>query len=144
MQLTREAYRWLQGQIKSTNIILYAVQTSRLNHLGIAKIRLTKEELKFLKTACPFLSKDFLHFLSNLQLNPADQVVSTFEVKDDSGRDSDKGDLHIVVKGRWVDTILYEIPLLALTSEAYFRFCDVDWDHAKQEGWHLTIPVQQD
>lgn len=37
------------------------------------------------------------------------------------------------IKGLWVETILYEIPLLALTSEAYFKWCDRDWDHHQQE-----------
>lgn len=43
------------------------------------------------------------------------------------------GDLHLEIKGTWLDTILYEIPLLALTSEAYFRFCDTDWTFRNQE-----------
>jgi nicotinate phosphoribosyltransferase len=38
-----------------------------------------------------------------------------------------------VVEGLWLDTILYEIPLLALTSQAYFMFTDKDWDYANQE-----------
>lgn len=38
-----------------------------------------------------------------------------------------------MIKGLWVETILYEIPLLALTSQAYFMFCDRDWDYENQE-----------
>lgn len=45
----------------------------------------------------------------------------------------DFGDLHLHVEGLWLDTILYEIPLLALTSEAYFKFCDKDWQYEGQE-----------
>ncbi|EZF75099.1 nicotinate phosphoribosyltransferase [Trichophyton soudanense CBS 452.61] len=43
------------------------------------------------------------------------------------------GDVKIAIKGLWVETILYEIPLLALTSETYFKFCDRDWDYHQQE-----------
>ena len=47
--------------------------------------------------------------------------------------DLQDGDIHLTVNGRWVDTILYEIPLLALISQAYFTFCDRDWSYDGQE-----------
>lgn len=51
----------------------------------------------------------------------------------DTGSEDDIGEINLEVKGLWVETILYEIPLLALTSEAYFRFMDTDWIYDGQE-----------
>ena len=62
----------------------------------------------------------------------------------DTGCADDLGDIELHVQGRWVDTILYEIPLLALASEAYFKFCDTDWTYdgqiekARQKG-HVLL-----
>ena len=58
--------------------------------------------------------------------------VTWIPVKD-TGSAEDVGDLHLNVGGLWLRTILYEIPLLALTSEAYFKFCDKNWKHEGQE-----------
>ena len=46
--------------------------------------------------------------------------------------------MELTVEGLWVDTILYEIPLLAITSEAYFKFCDRDWTYDSQEEKAFT------
>ncbi len=59
--------------------------------------------------------------------------MASFHVLKDNGSDDDVGDIHLDITGSWVDTILFEIPLLALTSEAYFRFCDTDWTYKRQE-----------
>ena len=68
--------------------------------------------------------------MKSFRMRPKEQVKLSFTP---AGGDSEYGDLHIAIKGLWTETIVYEIPLLALTSEAYFKFCNRDWDHQAQE-----------
>ncbi|PVH84671.1 nicotinate phosphoribosyltransferase [Cadophora sp. DSE1049] len=115
-KLSREAFLWLQTQI---------------NKLG--NIALSNDELRFLQSACKYLNKPYLDFLKDFRLNPREQVVASFTAENDTGSGSDIGEVDLKIKGLWVDTILYEIPLLALTSEAYFKFMDTDWTYDGQE-----------
>ena len=99
----------------------------------LGNIALSPEELEYLKAACPYFSDSYLRFLTNFRLRPSEQVKVLFNPLKDNGSPNDLGDIHFNIGGLWLHTILYEIPLLALTSEAYFRFCDKDWSHEGQE-----------
>ncbi|CAI0651977.1 unnamed protein product [Colletotrichum noveboracense] len=116
-KLSRAAFNWLQEQIRK-----------------LGNISLSDEEYRFLKTHCTYLTDEYVNFLKEFRLHPSKQAIATFRpVGEDTGADSDIGDLHVEIKGAWLETILYEIPLLALTSEAYFRFMDTDWSYEGQE-----------
>ena len=94
---------------------------------------MTLDELLYLRNTCTYFSDAYLRFLSSFRLQPSKEVkVSWTPLKDTRSAD-DVGDLHLEVGGLWLHTILYEIPLLALTSEAYFKFCDKDWNYDGQE-----------
>jgi nicotinate phosphoribosyltransferase len=113
MRLTKEALTWLQAQID-----------------GLASVTLTDDEYQFLSTKCKYLNHDnYLDFLRSFRFKPSEHVKLEFTPTDDG----EHGDLNIDIEGLWVDTILYEIPILALVSEAYFKFCDRDWSHDGQE-----------
>ncbi|KAI8243216.1 Nicotinate phosphoribosyltransferase [Colletotrichum sp. SAR 10_99] len=116
-KLSRAAFNWLQEQIRK-----------------LGNIYLSDEEYRFLKTHCTYLTDEYVNFLKEFRLHPSKQAIATFHpIGEDTGADSDIGDLHVEIKGAWLETILYEIPLLALTSEAYFRFMDTDWSYEGQE-----------
>jgi nicotinate phosphoribosyltransferase len=112
---------------------LRLAQPQQLTQIELGNIALSNDELRFLQTTCTYLNKPYLDFLKEFRLNPREQVIATFTAANDTGSDDDVGEVNLLVKGSWVDTILYEIPLLALTSEAYFRFVDTDWTYDGQE-----------
>lgn len=102
--------------------------------LELGNISLLPEELQFLKEHCNYLNDAYLEFLQDFRLHPREQVGITFTPSgEDTGASTDLGDIHVDIKGKWVDTILYEIPILALTSEAYFKFMDKDWNYDGQQ-----------
>ena len=87
-----------------------------------------------MQSHCKYLTKDYLDYLKEFQLRPREQVKTTFvPTGENTGADSDLGDIDMEIRGTWGETILYEIPILALTSEAYFRFMDTDWNYDGQE-----------
>lgn len=96
----------------------------------LADLRFSNEDVEYLAREIPYLPAKYLHYIEHkFALNPKEQIEMSYEpVKDQE----DMYQLHILVKGLWVETILYEIPILALLSEAYFKFVDTDWDYTNQ------------
>ncbi|CAR28533.1 hypothetical protein ZYGR_0S01660 [Zygosaccharomyces rouxii] len=95
----------------------------------MGNLRFTEDEISYLKKAVPYLPQNYLDFLRGFQLRPKDQVIFTSERSSDA---SDRFSLDLLVKGKWSETILYEIPILSIVSEAYFKFVDDDWDYTGQ------------
>jgi nicotinate phosphoribosyltransferase len=128
MRLNKAAFTWLQEQTASEEMTSMAVTVSD-RVLELLHVSITPDELEYLRKECPYLDEAYLNYLKTFRLHPSEQVELSFKELDAS----EYGDLNITVRGLWVETILYEIPLLALTSEAYFKFCNTDWDYCGQE-----------
>ncbi|KAJ1674344.1 nicotinate phosphoribosyltransferase [Spiromyces aspiralis] len=109
----------------------------RLNEPAFRWLQQRIIEREYLETTCcPFLPKRYFDYLSQFRFDPENQVSMEFS-------DCDKDSLRLTVSGRWADVILYEIPLLSLISEAYFKFVDTDWNYdgqmskAREKGMYL-------
>ncbi|KAE8266758.1 hypothetical protein A4X09_0g5589 [Tilletia walkeri] len=119
MSFSRHAYTQIQDQVST-----------------LGALRLSEDEAQFLRRECPYFAQDFLHWLQNdFRLRPDEQVQLRF-VPGDSSKKNDAqeeyGQIEVEVRGTWEEIILYEVPLMAIISEVYFRTVDTLWDMTAQ------------
>jgi nicotinate phosphoribosyltransferase len=91
---------------------------------ALCQLRFEPSELDYLKTL-RFIKSDFIDFLGLFHLPEKCIEVSEGELP---------GEIAISVKGSWLHTILFEIPVLAIVNEVYFRnVCkDPDWAEGRK------------
>ncbi|KAJ3222495.1 nicotinate phosphoribosyltransferase [Clydaea vesicula] len=83
------------------------------------RIRINEEEFVWLKQNFPCFSEKYLSYLKTFRFLPSKQVF--IDISCDF-------ELILRIKGLWVETILYEVVILSLISETYFKFIDTDWN----------------
>lgn len=83
---------------------------AELAHL--CELRFTDEELEYLR-AMRFVKSDFVDFLALFHLNQKYVEVAPSP--------KGGGEIDIIIRGPWLHTILFEVPLLAIVNEVYFR-----------------------
>lgn len=93
------------------NLVPY-IQEIRDELKGLCSLRFTPEELDYLRS-WRFIKSDFVDFLGLFQLN--DKYVEIYPAQDGPG------EIEIRIRGPWLHTILFEVPLLAIINEVYFR-----------------------
>ena len=71
---------------------------------------LEQREKNWLKKNCPFLPDTYIDLLAGYHFDPNEVNIS-----------QDNGELKIYIVGPWYKTILWEVPLMALISELYFK-----------------------
>lgn len=73
------------------------------------RLSLTQDEAKYL-SGLSFMKHDYIAYLYDYRYNPSQVCV-----------ENDNGDLEIGIFGPWVDTILWEVKLLAIVNQLYFE-----------------------
>ncbi|MCP4162440.1 MAG: nicotinate phosphoribosyltransferase [Deltaproteobacteria bacterium] len=83
----------------------------------LCTLHFSEEELSFLNKLS-FISTDFIQFLRIFKLNEDFITIS----EDDFG---------VTIKGPWLHTILFEVPVLSIINEVYFRYTVENADFEK-------------
>ena len=79
---------------------------------ALCSLRFTREELDYLRSL-RFMKSDYVDLLGLFQLDDRFVEVSR---RPDSGSEID-----ITIRGPWLHTILFEVPVLAIVSEVHYR-----------------------
>ena len=77
---------------------------------SLCQLKFSEQELSWMR-ALRFIKSDFVDFLGLFRLNEKYITVSALP----------DGSIDIQIKGPWLHTILFEIPVLAIVNEVYFR-----------------------
>ena len=77
---------------------------------GLYSLQFQDAELAYLKTM-RFIKSDFIDFLGLYRLNEKYVSVTALPT----------GEIEVSIKGPWLHTILFEIPVLSIINEVYFR-----------------------
>jgi len=89
---------------------------------ALCTLRFTEDELDYVRRM-RFIKSDFVDFLGLFQLNAKYVTIAPTE--------AGNGEIEIRIKGPWLHTILFEVPLLAIVNEVYFRNTRPDHDLAE-------------
>ncbi|MAM59222.1 MAG: nicotinate phosphoribosyltransferase [Salinicola sp.] len=84
---------------------------------AMANLVLSEAEKHYLEVTCPYLDPTYLDFLAGFRYNPAEVTIR-----------QQGADLSVTIEGLWYRTILWEVPLMALISELWYRLRDVERD----------------
>ncbi|RZJ54132.1 MAG: nicotinate phosphoribosyltransferase, partial [Acidovorax sp.] len=77
---------------------------------SLCSLQFQDAELTYLRSM-RFIKSDFVDFLGLFQLN--EKYITVTPVHN--------GEIEISIRGPWLHTILFEIPVLAIINEVYFR-----------------------
>jgi nicotinate phosphoribosyltransferase len=102
-------YRY-KNRTPNINLVPYLDEIRAEIH-ELCRLRFSDDELAYLRSL-RFIKSDFADFLGLFHLPERCITVSEGKLP---------GEIDIKVEGPWLHTILFEIPVLAIVNEVYFR-----------------------
>lgn len=128
----RYAFKWRNWEDMHLQVALPDFKSRVDSEIDrLCELRVTDAEVDYLATI-RFFKPDFIEYLRLFQLNR--KYIQTYIENDQ---------LKINIEGPWLNTILYEIPVLAIVSELYSELHGVDSNTWKKAGRkHLKDKVE--
>ncbi len=76
----------------------------------LAKLQLTEQEKTYFAANCPYIDPTYFDFLQGYRFNPEEVQLT-----------QQGAEISITIEGYWYRTILWEVPIMSLICEVYYR-----------------------
>lgn len=107
---------------KNINLVPY-IDEIKEEIYNLCQLRFTENDLEYLNSL-RFIKSDFIDFLRLFYLPERCIKITKSKIE---------GEINIKVNGPWLHTILFEIPVLAIVNEIYFRhISSIDLDEGRK------------
>ncbi len=108
------SYRFKNRGEQRFNVRFLELLKEQINYMS--QLALTHLEYSYIKGEIPFFKPLYCEYLNNYRYDP--NQVETYLCDQD---------LVVNIRGTWGSTMLWEVPLMAMISELYFKVMDTDW-----------------
>ncbi|MGL4410862.1 MAG: nicotinate phosphoribosyltransferase [Bacteroidales bacterium] len=89
---------------------------------SMADLYLTQEEESFIRKRCYFFTPLFIDLLKGYRYNPEEVKIV-----------QNGGQLDVTIEGLWYRTVLWEVPLMSIISELYYKMSGLKPDNLWQQ-----------
>lgn len=100
--------------------------------IAMASLKMTKAEKEFIIRRCYFFDPAFIDSLEGYQYDPSEVHIK-----------QDNGELKIRIEGYWYRTVLWEVPLMAIISELYFKMSGIEPQNMKEKAVEKAFQLRQ-
>jgi nicotinate phosphoribosyltransferase len=134
MLFSRESFELAKKSVERTCAPNYPTLLVLHPTIGLAELKLHEKEADWLKKNCPYFTDDYINYLRSYRFRPEVQLKMELHVTSKPESPIEEGYVTVDVTGLWVETILYEVPVMAILSEAFFLTVERGWSYDGQEG----------
>lgn len=113
---TQVTYRFKNRGEQRFNVRFLELLKQQIEYME--SLSLTPLEYSYIKDNIPFFKPSYLEYLKNYRYNQSEIEVYFCS-----------NDLVVNIKGYWRDAILWEVPLMSIISELYFKTIDTSWSN---------------
>jgi len=108
------SYRFKNRGKQRFNVRFLELLKEQINYMS--QLALTQLEYSYIKSEIPFFKPLYTEYLKNYRYDPNEVEAYICD-----------NDLVVNISGVWASTILWEVPLMAMISELYFKVMDIEW-----------------